>query len=80
MSLVKTIEIVKHIDSLIRRKATGNSREFAKKLGISQSTLMLDLQELRDMGFNIKYDRNIHSYKYVNNNTIIKFEIGYNEA
>lgn len=80
MSLFKTIERVRQIDSLIRRKATGSSGEFARKLGISRSMLMLNIQEFRDMGIKIEYDQNIHSYKYIDNNIIIKFEIISNEA
>lgn len=59
MSLFKTIERIKQIDSLIRRKATGDSGEFAEKLGISRSMLMLNMQELRDLGVKIEYDKNI---------------------
>lgn len=80
MSLFKTIERVRQIDSLIRRKATGNPGEFARKLGISRSMLMLNIQEFRDMGIKIEYDQNINSYKYIDNSIIIKFEIVSHEA
>ena len=36
---VKTIDKLKRIDLLIRRKATGSPNELAKKLNISPSTL-----------------------------------------
>lgn len=81
MSLFKIIERVKQIDFLIRQKATGNAKEFARKLNISRSMLMLNLQELRDMGIKIKYDKKIRSYKYSDNSIMmIKFAIITNQV
>jgi hypothetical protein len=40
---------------LIRREATGSCEEFAGKLGISKSMLMIDLNELREIGATIEY-------------------------
>lgn len=64
MSLLKYIERLKRIDDLIRRKATGNPEEFAKKLNISRSQLLQDLKELKELGAAIEYSFNSRSYYY----------------
>lgn len=79
MSLFKAIERVKQIDSLIRQKATGNSHEFAEKVGIGRSMLMSNIKEFRDSGIKIKYDSNRHSYIYVDNSFVFKIEIKTNK-
>lgn len=52
------------MDDLIRRSATGNSNEFADKLGISRSVLMENLRELRQLGAEIDYNYQRQSYFY----------------
>lgn len=64
MSILKYLERAKRMDDLIRRKATGNSVEFAKKLGISRSLLMIDLHELKELGAPIQFDDQRQSYVY----------------
>ena len=64
MSLLKYIERLKRMDDLIRRRATGTPDEFAEKLGICKSMLMINLFELREMGALIKYDLNEQTYYY----------------
>lgn len=64
MSILKYIDRLKLMDSLIRRKATGNSFEFAKKIGISRSVLMENINEMRAMGVQIEYDKYRNSYYY----------------
>lgn len=75
MSLIKYIERLRRIDSLICMMATGTPEEFAEKLGIRRSTLFQSLQEMREMGVNIKYSCIRQSYYYTDNRRIkIKLE------
>lgn len=64
MSLLKAIERIKRMDDLISRKATGTPDEFAEKLGISKSMLMVNLIELKEMGALVKYDIHKQAYYY----------------
>lgn len=70
MSLIKYIERISRIDSLIHRKATGTPEEFAERLGIRRSTLFQNLQELRDIGVGIKYSYERQTYFYTDNRRI----------
>jgi predicted DNA-binding transcriptional regulator YafY len=65
MKLQETIERYRKIDMLIRREKTGSPVEFADKLGISRSQLYNYLDELRDYGAGIIYDRAKGSYMYM---------------
>ena len=65
MKLQETIERYRKIDMLIRREKTGSPVEFADKLGISRSQLYNYLDELRDYGAGIIYDRAKGSYLYL---------------
>ncbi|MBK7652701.1 MAG: hypothetical protein IPJ20_20820 [Flammeovirgaceae bacterium] len=64
MSLLKYLQRLKRMDDLIRRKATGNAQEFAKKLGISQSHLFLELRELKELGAPVEYSNEKKCYFY----------------
>ena len=75
MSLIKYIERLRRMDSLISMMATGTPEEFAEKLGLRRSTLFQSLQEMREMGVNIKYSFIRQSYYYADNRRIkIKLE------
>jgi hypothetical protein len=58
------------MDTLISMKATGSPKEFAEKLGVKRSTLFLSLQEMRDMGVDIKYSCARQSYYYADSRRI----------
>jgi predicted transcriptional regulator len=55
---------MKYIDMLIRKKATGNQKEFAKKLNISVSTVNEYLKNMKAVGFPIKYCHKRRTYYY----------------
>ncbi len=75
MSLIKYIERLRRMDSLISMMSTGTPEEFADRLGVRRSTLFLSLQEMREMGLNIKYSCFRQSYYYTDNHRIkIKLE------
>ncbi len=71
MSLIKYVERIRRIDYLIHLKATGTPEEFARKLGIRRSTLFQSLQEMRDLGVDIKYSSVLKTYYYADNRRII---------
>ncbi|MFN7600517.1 MAG: hypothetical protein ACK5R0_03865 [Bacteroidota bacterium] len=64
MSLLKSIDRLKSIDTMIRRQATGTSDEFARKLGISRSMLMENLREMKDLGACICFCAHRRTYFY----------------
>ena len=75
MSLIKYFERIKRIDHLINLRATGTPEEFARRLGIRRSTLFNNLQELRNLGVNIKYSSYRQTYYYADDSRIkIKIE------
>jgi len=51
-------------------KSTGSPEDFAEKLGIRRSTLFESLQEMREMGVNIKYSFLRQSYYYADGRRI----------
>jgi hypothetical protein len=64
MSLIKYIERLKRMDDLIRRRATGNSQEFANKMEVSTSQLFQDLKEMKELGAPIEYCTKRKAYCY----------------
>lgn len=64
MSTLKYVERLQRMDQLIRMKATGTSKEFATRMGISRSVLMEALRDLKDIGCEITYCSARKSYYY----------------
>lgn len=64
MSLLKYVNRLKRIDHLIKSENTGPANEFAKRIGISRSMLMINLDEMRAMGAEIAYCPHKRSYCY----------------
>jgi hypothetical protein len=64
MSVIRHIRRLQFIDYLIRKKATGNLEVFADKNRLSKSGLMQVLNDMKEMGFPIKYNRTLHTYFY----------------
>jgi hypothetical protein len=63
------------MDLLISMMSTGTPEEFAEKLGLKRSALFQSLQEMREMGVDIKYSWFRQSYYYADNRRIkIKVE------
>ena len=53
------------MDYLIQHKSTGNATEFARKMGLSRSTLFAYLDYMRnDLNLVILYDRYGQTYHY----------------
>jgi len=75
MSLIKYIERLRRMDTLISMMATGTPEEFAEKLGVRRSTLFLCIQEMREMGVDVKYSFIRQTYYYADNRRIkVKLE------
>jgi hypothetical protein len=64
MSIMRHIQRLQFIDFLIKKRATGDLNTFAKKNRLSKSGLSIVLQEMKEMGFPIKYDRQSNCYYY----------------
>jgi len=64
MSFIKMMEKLRLMDNLIKKKATGNQEEFARKIGVCRSMLNVYLSEMKVMGFPIQYSRSRSSYYY----------------
>lgn len=63
-TFIETFELLKRADNLIRLKATGNPASFAEKMSISERSLYLLLQHLKEIGAPIAYNRARKSYYY----------------
>lgn len=64
MKWLKGLELVVRMDQLIRLKATGTSREFSQKLGISRSTVYAYLALMKDLGAPLYYCKKTRSFCY----------------
>ena len=65
---------IERMDWLIRMEATGNPHKFAKRVGVSESTLYELLKLMKEMGAGIRYDKNKQTYGYL---TSMKFQFGF---
>jgi len=65
MAILRYLAKMHYIDNLIRRKATGNQKEFARKLGISRSMLNEYIKEMKELGFPIGFSRKKNTYYYL---------------
>ena len=74
--LFEEINRIQQIDRLIRISNTGTAGEFARKLGISRRQIYNIIENLKDMGLEIEYNRQIRSFVYAKPYEIrILFEI-----
>jgi|GEM_PF-360256 len=64
MGILKYIDRLKHMDRLIRTKSTGTPQEFADKVGVSRSTLMEHLAEMKELGARITFCTYRRCYQY----------------
>ena len=55
---------LQYLDQLIRQRATGSSRALARRLKVCRSTVMNDLDQLRQLGGDVDYCRLRRSYYY----------------
>ena len=64
MNLLQKIRQIERVDQLIRLKATGTPKDFAKRLNVSKSTLYNILEFIKNQGVEIYYCPNRQSFCY----------------
>lgn len=64
MTINKYLNRLKQLDQLIRQQNTGTPKELALKLGISERQVYNLIEELRNQGAPIAYNRVTQSYCY----------------
>lgn len=64
MNLLEKLECIKRIDQLIRLKATGKPKEFAKRLKVSRSNLYYIIEFMKNQGAEIYYCSERESFCY----------------
>ena len=64
MQAIKQLDRIKKLDKLIQQGNTGAPDEFAGRLGLSRSQLYNILEELKDLGAPIEYNRSMRSFYY----------------
>lgn len=62
--IFKQLNRLQQLDQLIRQRRTGNADELAKKLRISRRLVYYWLEELRELGLELYYNREIKSFIY----------------
>jgi transcriptional antiterminator len=67
MVTLKYIERLRRMDQLIRQQCTGNSDEFAERMGVSRRQLYNLIEELKDFGLPISFNRSSRTFFYINN-------------
>jgi hypothetical protein len=72
MSILRHIKRLQFIDYIIRRRATGSLEKFAEKNRLSKRGLAAVLQEMKEMGFPIKYNKRLGSYYYEQEGEMVK--------
>ena len=65
MAILRYLNKLYYIDNLIRKKATGNQKDFARKIGMSRSMLNEYIKEMKELGFPISYCRRRNTYYYL---------------
>ena len=75
-TLKKLSNRYQRMHSLIQIKATGNAKDFASKLGISESTLFSSLKFIKDQGLKLGYDAFNQTYFY-DEDKPVRFSCGF---
>ncbi|MCT4587799.1 MAG: hypothetical protein N4A71_08255 [Carboxylicivirga sp.] len=70
MKILEEVDMLKRMFELIDKKQTGCSCSFHKKLGISRGKFYNIIDDLRNKGINVKYDKTIKSF-YIHGNICV---------
>lgn len=70
MNLFAQVELLQRIDRHIRLRSSGSPKSFAKRLKISERSWYRILEELKDLGVHIEYNKERRYYEYIDENTI----------
>jgi Mn-dependent DtxR family transcriptional regulator len=71
MPLQKSISRIVYLDTLIRTKATGNVKQLAKKMNLSEPSVLNHIKELKELGCPIKFSRKRNTYYYENEGAVV---------
>lgn len=74
MKLINKLEKIKQIDQLIRLQNTGSPRILAERINLSERQTRRYIEEMKDMGAEIIFDKNLSSYRYLQK---VKFSYGF---
>lgn len=75
MNVIELKDKIERLDQLIRMKATGVPKQLAKKFNTTERNIYRLLNQLKEMGCPIYFDKERESYCYKNEGAIIfKFE------
>lgn len=66
MKLIEQLQLLDRLDSLIRRKGTGNYQHLATRLGVAPRTVYNLMDALKEFGAKIEYCKTRQSYYYEN--------------
>ena len=64
LKVFEFVEVIARFHHYMMLGNTGDASTFAEKLGISRATLFNLMNELRDYGIDIEYDRTHQAYRY----------------
>lgn len=72
MKFTDQLHIVKRLDSLIRRKATGSPEELANKVKLSRASIYRHIEILKELGAPVKYNKKQKCFFYEEDNFELK--------
>ncbi len=72
MNFIKQIERIHRVVNEIDQRITGSPEEFSSKLNISKRQLFRILEELKDYGAPIEYNRSLKTFYYKDEDFEIK--------
>jgi len=75
---MKYFQLIERMDQMIRLEKTGDANEFSDRMGISRRQLYYYLDELRDLGLPLLYNRSSKTFFY-ERNCRLKIEISVRE-
>jgi DNA-binding Lrp family transcriptional regulator len=64
MEFLRQIERLQLLNKLVREQRTGSPEELAERLGVSRAKLYMILDELKDEGVCIRFNKRINSFVY----------------
>ncbi len=67
MNPMKYFELMERMDQLIRMENTGDAFEFSERLGISRRQMYYYVDELRELGLPVSYNRRSKTFFYEKN-------------
>ena len=72
MPVCRYFKKIQFLDYLISKKATGSQKHLAKKMGMSRSMLNEYINDMKELGFPIKFDRVKNTYYYETSGSMVK--------